>query len=185
MGTADKPRSDRIQKNNQSPLTTMHTIWIAYGSNQQNPVAQLNRARRTLAAQLTETGASRLYRTPPWGYTDQPDFINAVIRYRTDLSPLALLALLQRVEQEQGRERPFKNAPRTLDLDVLLYDDLCLDLPQLTLPHPGIRERAFVLYPLADLNPEHLLDGISVREWLARCDASGITRILHDNWQAA
>ena len=75
--------------------------------------------------------------------------------------------------------------PISLDLDMLLYDDLRLDLPQLTLPHPGIRERAFVLYPLADLNPEHLLDGISVREWLARCDASGITRILHDNWQAA
>ena len=71
MGTADKPRSDRIQKNDQSPLTTMHTIWIAYGSNQQNPVAQLNRARRTLAAQLTETGAvthaPRLYGSRSWG----------------------------------------------------------------------------------------------------------------------
>ena len=163
----------------------MPTAWVAFGSNQAEPVAQLLRARQTLAALLQEDAASALYSTPPWGYTDQPDFTNAVIRYRTDLSPLALLALLQRVEQEQGRERPFKNAPRTLDLDVLLYDDLCLDLPQLTLPHPGIRERAFVLYPLADLNPEHLLDGISVREWLARCDASGITRILHDNWQAA
>ena len=159
----------------------MSTAWIAFGSNQAEPVAQLLRARQTLAAVLQEDAASALYRTPPWGYTDQPDFI----RYRTDLPPLALLALLQRVEQKQGRERPFKNAPRTLDLDVLLYDDLCLDLPQLTLPHPGIRERAFVLYPLADLNPERLLDGSSVREWLTRCDTSGITRILHDNWQAA
>jgi len=163
----------------------MHTTWIAFGSNLSDPVAQLLCARQTLATVLQEDSASALYCTPPWGYADQPDFINAVIRYRTDLPPLALLALLQRVEQEQGRERPFKNAPRTLDLDVLLYDDLYLDLPQLTLPHPGIRERAFVLYPLADLNPEHLLEGISIREWLARCDTSGITRISHDNWPAA
>lgn len=163
----------------------MPTAWIAFGSNQAEPVAQLLRARQTLATVLQEDAASALYRTPPWGYPDQPDFINAVIRYRTDLSPLVLLALLQRVEQEQGRERPFKNAPRTLDLDVLLYDDLHLNLPQLTLPHPGIRERAFVLYPLADLNPECLLEGISVREWLARCDTSGITRISHDNWPTA
>ena len=163
----------------------MHTTWIAFGSNLSDPVAQLLCARQTLATVLQEDAASALYCTPPWGYADQPDFINAVIRYRTDLPPLALLALLQRVEQEQGRERPFKNAPRTLDLDVLLYDDLHLNLPQLTLPHPSITERAFVLYPLADLNPEHLLEGISIREWLARCDTSGITRISHDNWQAA
>ena len=69
---------------------------------------------------------------PPWGYTAQPDFINAVIRYRSDLAPLALLDLLQSVEQQQGRERPFKNAPRTLDLDLLAYDDLHLDHPRLT-----------------------------------------------------
>lgn len=163
----------------------MPTAWIAFGSNQAEPVAQLLRARQTLATVLQEDAASALYCTPPWGYANQPDFINAVIRYRTDLSPPALLALLQHVEQEQGRERPFKNAPRTLDLDVLLYDDLHLNLPQLTLPHPRIRERAFVLYPLADLNPERLLEGISVREWLARCDTSGITRISHDNWPAA
>ena len=163
MGTADKPRSDRIQKNNQSPLTTMHTIWIAYGSNQQNPVAQLNRARRTLAAQLTETGASRLYRTPPWGYTDQPDFINAI-------------------EHQQGRERPYKNAPRTLDLDLLRYDDLHLDHPRLTLPHPGIRERAFVLRPLADLDPELPLGEHTVREYLARCDSTGIEPVTHPDW---
>lgn len=163
----------------------MHTAWIAFGSNQSDPVAQLLRARQTLAAVLQEEAASSLYRTPPWGYTDQPDFINAVIRYRTHLPPLALLAQLQRVEQAQGRERPFKNAPRTLDLDVLLYDDVRLNLPQLTVPHPGIYARAFVLYPLAELNPELPLDGVSLHDWLMRCDTSGITRISHDNWQAA
>ena len=163
----------------------MPIAWVAFGSNQAEPVAQLLRARQTLAAVLQEDAASALYRTPPWGYTDQPDFINAVIRYRTDLSPLALLALLQHVEQEQGRERPFKNAPRTLDLDVLLYDDVRLNLPQLTVPHPGIYARAFVLYPLAELNPELPLDGVSLHDWLMRCDTSGITRISHDNWQAA
>lgn len=86
----------------------MHTIWIAYGSNQGDPIAQLLRARQNLATHLDERGASALYRTPPWGYTAQPDFINAVIRYRSDLAPLALLDLLQSVEQQQGRERPFK-----------------------------------------------------------------------------
>ena len=183
MGTADKPRSDRIQKNDQSPLTTMHTIWIAYGSNQQNPVAQLNRARRTLAAQLTETGASRLYRTPPWGCdTAQPDYLNAVVRYRTALEPLPLLDLLQAIEHQQGRERPYKNAPRTLDLDLLRYDDQHLDHPRLTLPHPGIHERAFVLRPLADLDPELPLGEHTVREYLARCDSTGIEPVTHPDW---
>ena len=185
VGTADKPRSDRIQKNNQSPLTTMHTIWIAYGSNQGDPIAQLLRARQNLATRLDESGASALYRTPPWGYTAQPDFINAVIRYRSDLAPLALLDLLQSVEQQQGRERPFKNAPRTLDLDLLAYDDLHLDHPRLTLPHPGICERAFVLRPLADLNPELRLGGQTVRAHLARCQDANIQPIAHPDWQTA
>lgn len=163
----------------------MHTTWIAFGSNQSDPVAQLLRARQTLAAVLQEEAASPLYRTPPWGYANQPNFINAVIRYRTDLSPLALLALLQKVEQAQGRERPFKNAPRTLDLDVLLYDDLRLNLPQLTVPHPAMCGRAFVLCPLADLNPELPLNGVTVRDLLAQCDTSAIHRNFHDNWPSA
>ena len=161
----------------------MHTLWIAYGSNQDDPVAQLLRARQTLARYLTETGASRLYRTPPWGYTAQPDFINAVVRYRSNLAPLALLDLLQVVEHQQGRERPFKNAPRTLDLDLLAYDDLHLDHPRLTLPHPGICARAFVLRPLADLDPEFMLGGQSVGAHLARCGDTSIQPVAHPDWQ--
>ena len=161
----------------------MHTIWIAYGSNQGDPIAQLLRARQNLATHLDERGASALYRTPPWGYTAQPDFINAVIRYRSDLAPLALLDLLQSVEQQQGRERPFKNAPRTLDLDLLAYDDLQLDHPRLTLPHPGICERAFVLRPLADLNPELTLGGKTVRAHFACCENINIQPVARPNWQ--
>ena len=84
----------------------MHTIWIAYGSNQGDPIAQLLRARKNLATHLDERGASALYRTPPWGYTAQPDFINAVIRYRSDLAPLALLDLLQSVEHTTRPRAP-------------------------------------------------------------------------------
>lgn len=160
----------------------MHTVWIAYGSNQDDPVAQLLRARQTLASHLVETGASALYRTPPWGYTAQPDFINAVVRYRTELAPLILLDLLQHIEQQQGRERPYKNAPRTLDLDLLRYDDLHLDHPRLTLPHPGIHERAFVLRPLADLDPELPLGEHTVREYLTRCDSTSIEPVTHPDW---
>ena len=163
-------------------MTATHTAWIAYGSNQDNPVAQLIRARATLATHLEESGASRLYRTPPWGYTAQPDFINAVVRYRTTLEPLALLDLLQTIEQQQGRERPFKNAPRTLDLDLLCYDALHLNHPRLTLPHPGIYERAFVLRPLADLDPEHPLGEQSVRKYLSRCNAANIQPVAHPDW---
>ena len=129
----------------------MPTAWIAFGSNQAEPVAQLLRARQTLATVLQEDAASALYRTPPWGYPDQPDFINAVIRYRTDLSPLVLLALLQRVEQEQGRERPFKNAPRTLDVDILYASAKVRACEQLVLPHPGVNERISVILPLGTM----------------------------------
>mgnify|MGYP002744305465 CR=1 FL=1 len=129
----------------------MHTIWIAYGSNQGDPIAQLLRARKNLATHLDERGASALYRTPPWGYTAQPDFINAVIRYRSDLAPLALLDLLQSVEQQQGRERPFKNAPRTLDVDILYASAKVRACERLMLPHPGACERISVILPLGEM----------------------------------
>ncbi|MEK9804622.1 MAG: 2-amino-4-hydroxy-6-hydroxymethyldihydropteridine diphosphokinase [Curvibacter sp.] len=96
--------------------------------------------------------ASSLYRSAPVD-SSGPDYINAVAELRTTLSAYALLAELQRLEQQAGRERPWPNAPRTLDLDLLLYGDLRLDDPQLTLPHPRMRERAFVLRPLAEIAP--------------------------------
>ncbi len=97
--------------------------------------------------------ASSLYASAPYDATG-PEFVNAVAIYETDLRPLELLDALQNLEKIAGRERPFPNAPRTLDLDIIFYDDVALDSPRLSLPHPRWHERAFVLVPLAEISPE-------------------------------
>ncbi len=135
----------------------MARVWVALGSNLENPRAQLCQARATLAGQLREVRASSLYESAPWGYADQPNFINAVIAYDCDREPEALLDWLQTVETAQHRRRLFKNGPRTLDLDLLLYDQRQLQTPRLTLPHPRLDERVFVLVPLAEISPELVL----------------------------
>jgi len=131
--------------------------YIALGAN-------LGDARRTVRQAVQDLGtmpqtrlvrASSLYRTAPID-SSGPDYINAVAEVATTLAPQALLAELQRLELAAGRERPYRNAPRTLDLDILLYDDLTLETPALTIPHPRMAERAFVLQPLAEIAP-HLL----------------------------
>ena len=163
----------------------MARVFIALGSNQQNPCAQLLRARRTLALHpdMQEIAASPLYRTPPFGLLEQPDFINAVCAYDTALSPRCLLAALNAVEAAQDRVRAQKNGPRTLDLDILLYDDACINEARLTLPHPGIGERAFVLQPLADIEAEKEIPGLgSVRARLAQVDCSDMSRVLLPEW---
>ena len=118
---------------------------------------------------------SRLYRTAPWGIADQPDFINAVAELETRLEPRRLLDALLAIERANGRERGAQRwGPRTLDLDLLAYADLRLDEAGLSLPHPHIGERAFVLLPLAELAPDLWLpDAGTVRELLARVDATG------------
>ncbi len=122
------------------------------------------------------------YRTPPWGVTDQPPFINAVIAVATALPPHDLLARALKVERAFGRDRTNERrwGPRTLDLDLLAYDDLALDDPDLTLPHPRLFERAFVLLPLAEIAPERVIAAIRVRDALARLDASGIEKLSRD-----
>lgn len=130
------------------------TAYIALGANLGDPVATVRAALQALhTLPHTEVvAASSLYRTAPWEASG-PDFINAVAEVRTTLAPLALLHALQALEQQAGRERPYRNAPRTLDLDVLLYGDVRVDTPELTVPHPRMLERAFVLVPLAELAP--------------------------------
>lgn len=122
--------------------------------------------------------ASSLYRTAPVGYLDQPDFINAVAEIDTDLEPHALLDALQDLENRHGRKRSFKDAPRTLDLDVLLYDARLMDDARLTVPHPRMHERAFVLAPLVEIAPQCAIPGRGpAAEWLARCADQAIERI--------
>jgi 2-amino-4-hydroxy-6-hydroxymethyldihydropteridine diphosphokinase len=130
---------------------------VALGANLGDAVVTVQQALRDVAG-LPETqliNASSLYRSAPYE-AQGPDFINAVALIQTQLSPLALLHALQSLELQSGRERPFKNAPRTLDLDIIFYGDLSLDTLELTLPHPRWHERAFVLQPLAEVWPEQV-----------------------------
>ena len=130
---------------------------VALGANLGDAVVTVQQALRDVAA-LPDTQlvkASSLYRSAPYE-AQGPDFINAVALVQTRLSPLALLHALQSLERESGRERPYKNAPRTLDLDLIFYGDVALSTPELTLPHPRWHERAFVLQPLAEVWPERV-----------------------------
>lgn len=136
-----------------------HKAFIALGSNLQDPATQIAAALAALD-QLPESqviSRSSLYQTAPVGYDQQPDFINAAATLMTSLEPLALLRALLALETQFGRERPFPNAPRVLDLDLLLYDDLVMNTPELTLPHPRMHERAFVLLPLSEIAPELII----------------------------
>jgi 2-amino-4-hydroxy-6-hydroxymethyldihydropteridine diphosphokinase len=125
------------------------------------------------------TARSSDYATPPWGVTDQPPFINCAIAVETAVSPKALLARALEVERSLGRDRAQEQrwGPRRIDIDLLAYDDVALDDPGLTLPHPRLFERAFVLVPLSEIVPERLIGGIPVRAALARIDTSGVERL--------
>jgi 2-amino-4-hydroxy-6-hydroxymethyldihydropteridine diphosphokinase len=136
-------------------------------------------------AMLCDDGAVRLvarssdYRTPPWGVTDQAPFINAAIAVTTALPPHDLLARTEECERALGRNRARERrwGPRSIDLDLLAYDDLVLIDRDLILPHPHLFERAFALVPLAEIAPERVIAGVRVREALARLDASGIAKL--------
>ncbi|MDR2874880.1 MAG: 2-amino-4-hydroxy-6-hydroxymethyldihydropteridine diphosphokinase [Methylobacillus sp.] len=138
-----------------------HRAYIALGSNLHNPEQQVRRAFAELGdlPQTKLVAQSSLYRTAPVGYADQPDFVNAVAALDTELEPSALLAALLALETAHGRARSFPNAPRSLDLDVLMYDDLILQTAQLTLPHPRLHERGFVLFPLTEIAPDLEIPG--------------------------
>ena len=121
---------------------------------------------------------SSLYRSAPVGYKEQPDFINAVAQIETALTPRMLLDELLAIERRHGRKRDFPNAPRTLDLDIVLYDEVVLHEPGLTIPHPRMHERAFVMLPLAEIAPDVMIPGRGpASEIAAALDAGDITRI--------
>lgn len=152
--------------------------YIGLGSNQAEPAEQIRRACAALAA-LPHTrlsACSRLYSSAPMGPQDQAAYINAVALLTTDLPALALLDELQRIELEQGRQRKAERwGPRTLDLDILLYGDQQIRVERLEVPHYHMHARAFVLYPLAELEPDLILpDGSALQTWLANCPAEGL-----------
>jgi 2-amino-4-hydroxy-6-hydroxymethyldihydropteridine diphosphokinase len=157
------------------------TTYVGLGSNLDGPAAQVTRAFDELAA-LPDTrlmARSPLYMSPPMGPQDQPDFVNAVAALETGLAPQVLLQMLLAIEVRHGRHRDGSHwGPRSLDLDILLYGDLLLDTPALKLPHPGLHERAFVLYPLADIAPELSVPGLGpVHALLAACVDARIRRL--------
>jgi len=157
----------------------MTRAFVALGSNLDHPAKQIRAAFAALAT-LADTRlvrVSSLYRTAPVGYLDQPDFINAVAEIDSALPPRELLQGLLQIETEFGRARSFPNAPRTLDLDLLWYQGVCCADEQLTLPHPRMTERAFVLVPLCEIAPELALDAGLVRELLATLDTAGVVRL--------
>ena len=155
--------------------------FVALGSNLDAPRDQVLRAFGELAALpgTALTARSRLYRSPPLGPADQPDYVNAVARLDTTLMPRALLDALLGIERAHGRRRDGGRwGPRTLDLDLLLHGDTVLDEPGLTLPHPGLTTRAFVLYPLAELAPDLGIPGAGpLRALVARTPAGELAAI--------
>jgi len=157
-----------------------HSAFIGLGSNLEDPRSQLQRAFAELAG-LPGTrlvARSPLYRSAPLGYADQPEFANAVAQIATALTPQALLQALLQIERKHGRERTFRNAPRALDLDVLLYDDMRVHEHGLTIPHPQMHLRAFVLQPLLDIAPDCVIPGIgSAQQALRTCVGQVLERM--------
>ena len=157
-----------------------HDAYIGLGSNLADPQAQIRTALAALNAipHTRVVRASSLYRTAPVGHADQPDFINAVARVRTELAARALLEELLAVERSRGRVRSFRNAPRTLDMDLLLFDLECIVDQDLVVPHPRMHERAFVLVPLWEVEPEAFVPGRGpVSELLAGIAPGGVERL--------
>ncbi|MBI5918024.1 MAG: 2-amino-4-hydroxy-6-hydroxymethyldihydropteridine diphosphokinase [Nitrosomonadales bacterium] len=157
-----------------------HIAFIGLGSNLADPAVQVRGALQALDTlpQTRLLAQSALYRSAPVGYLDQPDFINAVAKVETELGAHALLDALLALEQVNGRTREFLNAPRTLDLDVLLYDDLQHHEHGLTVPHPEMHRRAFVLLPLLEIAPDCVIPGIGRAAEAARdCADQSLERI--------
>jgi 2-amino-4-hydroxy-6-hydroxymethyldihydropteridine diphosphokinase len=156
-----------------------HTIYLALGSNLGDRVQNLKAAITALPPQMVLKAKSNIYETLPWGFEDQPKFLNMVLKAETYLGPEPLLKHLKRLEIALGRQPSFRNGPRLIDIDILLYDDLVLNTTNLTIPHPHMHERGFVLLPMMDIAPDliHPVTKKSVREMLAVNNVGEITQV--------
>ena len=166
----------------------MATAYIGLGANLGDRAATLREAVRRLATLGTVSTVSSLYETEPVGYQEQPPFLNAVVVLETSLAPIELLRALFEFERDLGRARTFRNAPRTLDLDLLLFDDIVLSTPKLTVPHPRLHERAFVLVSLAEIAPgarHPVLHQSAAELRLGLPDQGGVKVFAPAGWESA
>jgi 2-amino-4-hydroxy-6-hydroxymethyldihydropteridine diphosphokinase len=155
----------------------MAEVFLGLGSNLGNRASNLAAARAALArGALTNTSASSIYETEPWGPVRQGRYLNQVVSGSSELPPRALLAKLFEIERALGRDRAREEryGPRTIDLDILLYGDLTMQEPELQIPHPRMMERPFVLVPLAEIAPDLAVNGVAIRDALARLDRTGV-----------
>lgn len=169
--------TDRIGND---PVRETTTVYIGLGSNLQQPAIQLIQAfgELDLIPQTRLVSRSGLYSSPPMGPKNQPNYVNAVARLESGLDPHALLRRLQDIEQAHRRERVQRWGPRTLDLDLLLYGQTAIDTPELRVPHPGLRHRSFVLYPLYEISPGLGIPGQGrLSDLVAACPQAGLQRL--------
>jgi 2-amino-4-hydroxy-6-hydroxymethyldihydropteridine diphosphokinase len=152
------------------------SIFIALGSNLGYRWSNLRTARDALVPEVQVVKASTVYITTPWGFEDQPDFLNQVLEVRTSLEPLVLLQYLKTIETKMGRKESFRNGPRLIDLDILFYGKRVIDTMELHIPHPHLQERAFVLVPLNEIAPDfiHPVFQKSVEDLLEEIDKQGV-----------
>ncbi|MGM0501712.1 MAG: 2-amino-4-hydroxy-6-hydroxymethyldihydropteridine diphosphokinase [Bacillota bacterium] len=155
----------------------MEKVYLGLGTNLGDKEKNLRTAVELIgkinAVELT--AVSSIYQTEPWGYTEQNDFLNLCVELKTDLEAAELLGKCQKIENELGRIREERWGPRIIDIDILIYDDLELVTPELTIPHPRIEERAFVLVPLQELNPELVINDLKIGEWLDKIEEDTVT----------
>jgi len=153
-----------------------HIVYISLGTNLGNRAVNLKQAIASLPPQMTIKAKSKVYETPPWGYTDQDQFLNQVVEVTTYLEPEPLLKHIKRLEVAMGRKASFRYGPRLIDIDILFYDDEILETPSLVIPHPNLHERGFVLMPMMDIAPDHVHPVLKkkVREMIGLCDLGGI-----------
>ena len=153
-----------------------HIVYLALGSNMGNRLANLKAAILNLTPQMTVKKKSSVYETPPWGFVEQDAFLNQVVMAETYLEPQPLLRHLKRLELVLGRVPNFRNGPRLIDIDILFFDNLIINTPPLVIPHPRLHERAFVLVPLVEIEPDliHPILQRPVNKLLDDVDRSGI-----------
>ena len=154
-------------------------VFIALGTNLGDRQANLRLARSSLSPEIRIQACSSIYQTPPWGYEEQPEFLNQVLEVRTALEPLPLLDALKAFEAQMGRLKTFRYGPRLIDLDILFYGQRIIETERLTLPHPRLHERAFVLVPLHEIAPDfvHPVFDETITTLLDKVDTEGVERL--------